>query len=296
MGKSDITLPNSDIWPKVLEIADSYNYEITLSAILMLQSAIKKINKKEWVNALTNKNVTATEKLIDGITFEGKKFNSVSKKIALDICDLINGTYNFGVDVKKLTIDKYIDEHVAELVKQVSYKCQIDVRNVIRDGWNKEIPPEKLYRNIKAVVPLDKQRIQSYLKYEHKLIKDENLAARFPKTPEGAKAWQQEIARLMAKKHQQLLLDRGRTIGRTESINLANEGSRQMYERAAEQNPLLREGYELEWVVTPDDRLCDHCRVMNRERCPFNGTFKNGSRRPTLHPRCRCCIVCVPKR
>ena len=296
MEKIKKSSPNSDIWPKILETADKYNYEMTLAALIMVQSAIKKIDKKKWISALKSKDVTKIENLIDNITFNGKKMNIVSKKLANDIFGVIEREYNFGVDVKKLAIDKYIDKHVAGLVKQVSTKCQLDVKNVIRDGWNKEIPPEKLYRQIKEVVPLDKQRIQSYLKYERQLVKDENLRARFPRTIEGNKAWTQEIARLMNIKHQKLLLDRGRTIGRTECINLANEGSRQMYESAAKQNKELRDNYELEWVVTPDDRLCDNCRIMNRERCPFNGTFKNGSRRPTLHPRCRCCIVCVPKR
>ena len=144
--------PNSDIWPKILETADKYNYEMTLAALLMVQSAIKKMDKKKWISALKSKDVTKIENLIDNITFNGKKMNIVSKKLTNDIFGVIEREYNFGVDVKKLAIDKYIDEHVAELVKQVSAKCQLDVKNVIRDGWNKEIPPEKLYRQIKEVV------------------------------------------------------------------------------------------------------------------------------------------------
>jgi hypothetical protein len=59
-----------------------------------------------------------------------------------------------------------------------------------------------------------------------------------------------------------------------------------MYEATARQNPIIRDGYELEWILTPDDRLCDKCRAMKGQRSSFDGTFKGNLRRPTLHPRC----------
>ena len=85
MWKSDITLPDSNIWPKILETADKYNYEMTLAALIMVQSAIKKIDKAKWISALRSKDVTKIENLIDNITFNGKKMNIVSKKLTNNI-------------------------------------------------------------------------------------------------------------------------------------------------------------------------------------------------------------------
>jgi len=55
----------------------------------------------------------------------------------------------------------------------------------------------------------------------------------------------------------------------------------------------------LEWITTPDERLCSECAPMNGETKPIgaNTTFSNGSVGPPLHPHCRCTlgIVLVPQ-
>jgi len=301
---TDIKMPNEDIWPKILNKADSYNNAMALSFIYAIDKLKKRLGKKDFKKVVESKDQKVLNEFFDKITLDGKKLTITSKNLFTDIAKLINKEYNFGIDIKKMNIDKYTKEYVADLVVEVGGETKLAIKEIVIDGWAKEIAPEKLYKNIKeSGIGLDTRRKNSLMKYEHGLIKDKDLSERFKNDPIG---WEREIARLVHKQYQALLLDRGRTIGRTESINMANEGSRQMYERAAQSNQILKEEYEMKWVVTPDDRLCDKCRMMLNERCSWGGYFENkadvklkeqpnGLRRPTLHPRGRCCLVCVRK-
>ena len=285
------SLPNEDIWPEILEVADKYNDAATLAAIATLLSIKSKVGKK-FIKVIESNDDRVLNNFLDNVTLDGKKLKVVEKKLVKDVSELINNKYNFGVNIKELAIDKYVDEHVANLVVQVGNETKLAIKEIVRNGWNNGELPEDVYKNIKSVVPLDTRRKNSLIRYEQGLLKNKDLRNRFRNDKEFFK----EVARLKEKYHQKLLLDRGRTIGRTENINLANEGSRQMYEASAKQNKDIRNNYELKWVVTPDDRLCNNCRQMINARSSFTGTFENkanvkivqngGLRRPTLHPRC----------
>jgi predicted transcriptional regulator len=276
------SLPDSDIWPEILNIADKYNTALTIASLFALKSIKNKFGSK-FLDILNSKDDKKLDKFLSGITLDGKKLGITSKKLINEIGNLINQKYNFGIDIKDLALNKYIDEHVAELVVQISETTRENINSLVKTGWKNQINPEKLAKNIKnSGIGLDYNRQLSLEKYRKALIK-EGLS-------------ENQIDKLCIKKYNQLLLDRGRTIARTEAINLANEGSRVMYEQSAKQNPIISDNYELEWILTPDDRLCDKCRAMKGKRSSFTGTFEGGLRRPALHPRCRCAIVCVRKK
>ena len=275
------SLPDDNIWPEILNTADKYNTALTLASIYAISSIKKKFGSK-FISILANKDSKELNKFLENVTLDGKKLNIVSKKLINNIGELINTKYNFGIDIKDLALNKYIDNYVADLVVEISDTTRSGIKQLVKDGWKNEINPEKLSKQIKnSGIGLDQNRVRSLEKYRQALIKE--------------KLSESQIEKLCIKKYNQLLLDRGRTIARTEAINLANEGSRIMYEESARQNPLIRDGYELEWILTPDDRLCDKCRAMKGQRSSFDGTFKGNLRRPTLHPNCRCCLVCVSK-
>jgi len=274
-------LPDSEIWPEILNIADKYNIALTIASLYALKSVKNKFGSK-FLDVLNSKDDKKLDKFLSNITLDGEKLGITSKKLINEVGNLINQKYNFGIDIKELALNDYIDKHVAELVVQISETTRENINGLVKTGWKNQINPEKLVKNIKnSGIGLDRNRQASLEKYRRALIKE-----KLPK---------KQIEKLCIKKYNQLLLDRGRTIARTEAINLANEGSRQMYEASAKQNKYINNNYELEWIVTPDDRLCDKCRAMKGKRSSFSGTFDGGLRRPTLHPRCRCCIVSVRK-
>lgn len=301
-------MPSADIWPAILEIADKYKLAISSAFLLGIQNYKKNINKSLLITALTNQNMEDVLKIINANPNSFKKLNTTFKKITDEVSTKIISEYSNVLDVKNVSLHKYIDKYVADLVVQINDQTKQVLKNVIREGWDNEILPKQLAKNITEVVGLDKRRMNSLLKYEHDLVMNKTLFNKYPNTPAGKDAWLKEIHKLKMKKYNELLFDRGMTIARTEAINMANEGSRKTYEEMANRNPIIKNEYELLWILTPDDRLCNECRKMKDQRCSFSGNFtyvKTNSegkeinrsffKRPTLHPRCRCTIVCVKK-
>lgn len=286
-------MPNADIWPEMLRIADEHEKDFILAFLAAIKSYKKGINLNDLIKALEEKDSVRIGEILGEIKF--KWFDKIGKDIVDKIANKIYETYNFsviGLDINELELHKFIDEYVADLVVQIDKNTKEGIKNLIRTAWDEGDTPENLAKYIKeSGIGLDKNRQATLRNYFHSLLKDEDLSKRFPNRND----YVNEINRLCKIRYDSLLLDRGRTIARTECINLANEGSRQMYEEAAKNNSILRNEYELCWILTPDDKLCDKCRAMRDKRSSFNGTFEGGLRRPTLHPRCRCCIVCVRK-
>lgn len=83
---------------------------------------------------------------------------------------------------------------------------------------------------------------------------------------------------------------RAETIARTETMAASNGGQREAWAQAVEEG-LLNGDEQEEWIVTPDDALCEICQPMDGERKPLGGKFNvNGELMdgPPAHPRCRC--------
>ncbi len=298
-------MPNEDIWPKILETVDKHEEVISIAVIAMLLSSRKNINSN-FINILRSKDEKKVDKFLKTITFNGNKLKLSLNELIKDIGKKIDNEYKTGIDIKNISGKKFMDKYVADLIVQVSDNTKLLVKELIKEGWENEIIPKQLAKNIKEVIPLDPRRARTIERYRQSLYKNKELVNRF----KNKKDLENEINRLYKKKHEQLLFDRGVTITRTESMNIANEGSRRMYEEMAKNDSYIRNNYCLFWIVTNDDLLCDQCRQMIGQTCSFNGNFGNKSgsksaqtikqlgvlRRPTLHPKCRCCLVCGPKR
>lgn len=85
---------------------------------------------------------------------------------------------------------------------------------------------------------------------------------------------------------------RAETIARTETMRASNQGQLEAWDQATEKG-LLTGTESLEWITTPDDRLCPICEPLDGETAPRGGTFEvEGDRitAPPAHPRCRCTV------
>lgn len=85
---------------------------------------------------------------------------------------------------------------------------------------------------------------------------------------------------------------RAETIARTETMRASNQGQLEAWDQAQEKG-LLTGTELLEWITTPDDRLCPICEPLDGETAPRGGTFEvDGDRitAPPAHPRCRCTV------
>lgn len=116
------------------------------------------------------------------------------------------------------------------------------------------------------------------------------------KAQPNARAWVGELHREGGRK---ALRVRAEMIARTETMRAANGGARAAMATAQGQG-LLPIDAHLEWIVTPDDRLCARCSAMDFQTIPLlTGSFTEPSGastvdHPPIHPRCRCTLAYVP--
>ena len=92
------------------------------------------------------------------------------------------------------------------------------------------------------------------------------------------------------------LIYRARMIAATESIDAACQGQLEFWMQAMDED-LLPKGVMKVWWTTPDDKVCPSCSKMHGQRRTIGGDFTDpmgvfdGTKRPTLHPKCRCSMV-----
>ena len=87
-----------------------------------------------------------------------------------------------------------------------------------------------------------------------------------------------------------MIRQRAIKIARTETITAASRGANLLWQDAVQRGFLDASTHEVQFVVTPDDRLCPICiaQKANYPRRPINGVYPNGVVGPAIHAQCRC--------
>ena len=82
-----------------------------------------------------------------------------------------------------------------------------------------------------------------------------------------------------------MIRQRALTIARTETIDAANQGQIKHWEDMEDKGYLIPETTRIEWILTPDDRLCKLCAELGGKRVKIGEPFGFGKLGPTRHPR-----------
>ena len=181
----------------------------------------------------------------------------------------------FAFDGKNEAAQLIVDEYVRSYTWTIATSSRLAINNFIERAIREGIPPLEAAKLIKEVIGLDPKRFGAVSSFREKLVADGRSAAAVNKS----------TARYSAK----LLRARAQTIARTETMAAMNAGSLESYKQAQAEG-LLEEDAGKEWMVTPDDALCEICAPMTEEAVPLNETFSNGLESPPAHPRCRCAL------
>lgn len=83
---------------------------------------------------------------------------------------------------------------------------------------------------------------------------------------------------------------RAETIARTETMRASNEGQMTAWDQAVEAG-MLSEDAQMEWITTPDDKLCPVCEGLDGVRAAIGEPFEADGETydsPPAHPNCRC--------
>lgn len=196
---------------------------------------------------------------------------------------------------------KWVREHGAELVDDISEKTRASIRKVLVQSFERGINAQKTAKRVKQVIGLTEKQVDAVERLRDRLIDSPgelvHAGGRDIRVPETI---DDDWLEAKLDRYSETLLDaRADAIARTETIAAANEGQRQAWVQAGATGLLDLDEVERVWIVTPDDRLCPICESMEGKTASVNGTFvdEEGETHsgPPAHPRCRCAQGLVPR-
>ena len=174
---------------------------------------------------------------------------------------------------------EFIRQYRFNLIRQISAETQEGIRRVILRAFEEGLHPRQSGRYIRDLVGLTQRQALAVDNRRRSLI------ARG--VPQG-RAMDQSMA-YARKLHRR----RAETIARTETMRAANAGQQLLWEQAVDEGLINPARTLREWIVTPDDRLCDFCEPMDGQRVGMDEDFQSELgpvHEPPLHPSCRCAV------
>ena len=179
----------------------------------------------------------------------------------------------------------------ATAVRGITAEARRAVRNILARGFAEGIPHGQMARMLRSVIGLTEGQANAVMNLRASILKNPGKLIRAGKVPiRVPKAGFTEAAleRRLKSYSRRLLNRRAYTIARNETMTAANIGQHQLWQQAQEQR-LLRSTQVKEWIVTPDDRLCEICEPLNGSAALLNEPFEDiGVQSPPAHILCRC--------
>jgi len=274
--------PKDPEWKLLHRVADS-KLDRTKKAFLMAVAATQaEVIVSRMAEALENNDLASVENMIDWAVFGAGL--GIVKEIFQGIVDEVGKATarRLGEKLKaELRFDllnpravEFINHHTGELITQVTEESRQAIRTIIRRAFEEGGHPYQQAKKIIQHIGLTERQSQAVENFRRRLIEDGVSRVKANKQAEA-----------YAKR---LLRDRAETVARTETMMASNEGQQEAWRQAVEEGLLDEAEVEREWIVTPDDRLCDRCLAMDGKRASINETYEGGIEGPPLHPRCRC--------
>lgn len=274
--------PEDPEWRLLHRVADSRLDKVKKAFLLAIAVTQDKVVMARMAEALQNGDLASVENMIDWAAF-GVGFGVVRETFR-EIVDEVGKATARGLSEKLkvgLRFDllnpravEFINQHTGELITQITEESRQAIRAIIRQAFEEGGHPYQQARKIIQHIGLTERQSRAVENFRRR-----QLEAGVSRTEADRRA------EAYAKR---LLRDRAENIARTETMMASNEGQREAWRQATEQGLIDEAEMEREWIVTPDDRLCPICLVMDGKRAPIGGTYENGSGGPPLHPRCRC--------
>lgn len=173
----------------------------------------------------------------------------------------------------------WIKTRGAELVTQVSNETVLSLREAVKQAAEAGYGADKTAVHLKSLIGLTTRQAGAVTKYRDRLI---------------ASGKKYDQAEKMADKYSKRLLDyRAGNIARTELMRASNQGFNEMLQQGADQGILPPSTFEIYWILTPDDRLCEKCKEMDGLTTTLGKPFSTATGdidTPPLHPMCRCTL------
>jgi hypothetical protein len=203
----------------------------------------------------------------------------------------------------------WIQQHGGDLIVGITKTTQAAIQRILIRSFEEGIPTGEAARMIRPLIGLTDVHTDAVFNLRRAILGyRDRVTGRMVGGP-GSKLWAGKTpirvprggatADFVARRTQQyaarLLNLRARMIARTETMSASNEGQRQLWLQAREQG-LIGAGQTKEWIVTPDDRLCQICAPLSGEVQLVDEEFSVGVLSPPAHVMCRCAMGLSDKR
>lgn len=176
----------------------------------------------------------------------------------------------------------WIKNNTAKQVTNITENGIKAIGNMVRRSFDEGLPYRQSAMLIRDSIGLNEKQGQALFNY-HKNLVDQGVKGR-------------RVEEMTERYSKELLKYRTEMIVRTESIRAVNYGQMELWNQAGDLGLVNLDRDEKEWVVTPDDALCEYCEPLSGMRVRINGVFDSelGSvSAPPLHPACRCSMSLV---
>lgn len=152
----------------------------------------------------------------------------------------------------------------SNLITEIGSSTRETVRDIITSELRDGRSPRVIAREIGSYVGLRSDQLATLRKFE------------------AGGATEAQISR----RAKQLLKQRGELIARSETLRSSNQGLREMWYQAVD-NDLLPSDVKREWIATSDDRTRDEHAEIDGEQVGLDESFSVGEE-PGESPNCRC--------
>ena len=170
---------------------------------------------------------------------------------------------------------RWANKNAARLVVEVTNETRKAIRAYVTGASSEGVPPTKLAKQLRDVVGLTERQAQALWNARKRLM-DEGVSSAV-------------VERRMEFLATKALRDRSMVIARTETMRASNAGQVAAWQEASRDGELHTDLVK-EWIVTPDDALCEECEALDGAQASFDTEFPGGVMEPPIHPNCRCAV------
>lgn len=166
--------------------------------------------------------------------------------------------------------EDWVKERSAELVADVTTQQRQALREIILDGYQREVQPKDIVDDIRDTVGLLPRELIA-VDNRRQLHLDAGM--------------NEDDADTLADDYAEELLEmRADRIAQTETVATEAQGRREAWSWAQEAGIISPQAVRV-WVAS--DGACDECLAMDGETAPINGEYAGGEQIP-MHPWCYC--------
>lgn len=186
--------------------------------------------------------------------------------------------FNLNFELTNPYARRWAEQHVAQLVTQVSDQTKQAIRSVIVQAYDIAEPPRRSALRIRELVGLTERDSKAVMNYWRTLNEDRTAT----RADEMADTYARRLHRRRAE-----------NIARTETVASSAGGQHDSFMVARDQG-LIGPETRREWIAAVDSpRTCELCLALDGQKVGLDEPFPGGYMYPPRHPQCRCAVGIV---